>query len=224
MALIKCEECGKEYSSNANACPNCGNPTNSEIIKVTNNNIKGKKNIVSIIVCILLLIVVFICTTGLVISIIVDYVNDKNEEKKYDTDKVYNVGDMLECPNFNVKVEKVEIKGKGTRVDSFTTISDPEWIGVTLTVTNTSESTYTFYGDKVKIVNSKGEIIEKQYLTYKMWGTESLDSPKLIAGGTKTGYIQYANTDDDNSNLILNVDCNTGLFEDSLIYRVNISQ
>jgi DNA-directed RNA polymerase subunit RPC12/RpoP len=26
MALIKCSECGKEISSNAAACPNCGNP------------------------------------------------------------------------------------------------------------------------------------------------------------------------------------------------------
>ena len=27
MALIKCAECGKEISSNAVACPHCGNPT-----------------------------------------------------------------------------------------------------------------------------------------------------------------------------------------------------
>ncbi len=27
MALVKCTECGKEISSNAEACPNCGNPT-----------------------------------------------------------------------------------------------------------------------------------------------------------------------------------------------------
>ncbi len=26
MALIKCPECGKEISDNANKCPNCGNP------------------------------------------------------------------------------------------------------------------------------------------------------------------------------------------------------
>lgn len=26
MALIKCSECGKEVSSNAANCPNCGNP------------------------------------------------------------------------------------------------------------------------------------------------------------------------------------------------------
>jgi hypothetical protein len=26
MALIKCSECGKDVSSNAASCPNCGNP------------------------------------------------------------------------------------------------------------------------------------------------------------------------------------------------------
>ena len=28
MALIKCEECGKEVSEKAASCPNCGNPIN----------------------------------------------------------------------------------------------------------------------------------------------------------------------------------------------------
>ena len=27
MALIKCTECGKEFSDKASACPNCGCPT-----------------------------------------------------------------------------------------------------------------------------------------------------------------------------------------------------
>lgn len=27
MAIIKCQECEKEYSENADKCPNCGNPT-----------------------------------------------------------------------------------------------------------------------------------------------------------------------------------------------------
>jgi len=29
MALIKCDECGKEVSDKAKNCPNCGNPINS---------------------------------------------------------------------------------------------------------------------------------------------------------------------------------------------------
>lgn len=31
MALIKCNECGKEVSSNASNCPNCGNPINTSV-------------------------------------------------------------------------------------------------------------------------------------------------------------------------------------------------
>lgn len=31
MALIKCNECGKEVSSNAVNCPNCGNPINTKM-------------------------------------------------------------------------------------------------------------------------------------------------------------------------------------------------
>ncbi len=34
MALIKCKECGKEFSDKANACPNCACPVEKEKIKV----------------------------------------------------------------------------------------------------------------------------------------------------------------------------------------------
>ena len=30
MALIECKECGKEVSSKATTCPNCGNPINTK--------------------------------------------------------------------------------------------------------------------------------------------------------------------------------------------------
>lgn len=36
MALVKCSECGNEISSNAESCPNCGNPT-----KVKSSNKQG---------------------------------------------------------------------------------------------------------------------------------------------------------------------------------------
>lgn len=37
MALIRCSECGKEYSSNANMCPMCGCPTTENINNISNN-------------------------------------------------------------------------------------------------------------------------------------------------------------------------------------------
>lgn len=38
MALIKCNECGKEISSKSKECPHCGNPMNSN----SNNEVKIK--------------------------------------------------------------------------------------------------------------------------------------------------------------------------------------
>lgn len=35
MALIKCPECGHDVSSNATACPNCGNPVPKKQVPVT---------------------------------------------------------------------------------------------------------------------------------------------------------------------------------------------
>ena len=31
MALIKCNECGKEISDKAKVCPNCGNPISTKL-------------------------------------------------------------------------------------------------------------------------------------------------------------------------------------------------
>jgi hypothetical protein len=36
MALVKCSECGKEISSNAVSCPNCGNP-----MRAQNRDVQG---------------------------------------------------------------------------------------------------------------------------------------------------------------------------------------
>lgn len=146
------------------------------------------------------------------------------DSSKYDTDKVYKVGDKLDCPAFDVTINKVSIKKKGTKIDSYQVIDDPEWIGVTLTVKNKSDETKTFYSSKVDLINSNGEVLEHSWISYKIWGSELLNSPELISGGTKTGYIQFANNNTNNSNLTLKVDCNTGLFDDDVIYKVNISK
>ena len=46
MALIKCLECGKQISSNAESCPHCGNP-----IKKTNTTIPVYENKTVRVVC-----------------------------------------------------------------------------------------------------------------------------------------------------------------------------
>ena len=44
MALVKCEECGKEISNRAEACPNCGFPTNNDKDNKVLINEKTKNN------------------------------------------------------------------------------------------------------------------------------------------------------------------------------------
>ena len=67
-------------------------------------------------------------------------------------------------------------------------------------------------------------MVKNSWLTYNVWGVELLNSPKLASGGTKTGYVDFTNNNTDNSNLTLKVDCNTGFWDDDIIYKVNISQ
>ena len=202
----KCLYCKSDIDKDASICPNCK--------KKQKGKSTTKDNIIIIIV-----IIISICVLASLYS-----PSEKETKPKYDTEKVYNVGDTLICPNFEIVVKKAEIKKKGTKVDSYTVIDDPEWIGVTLSIKNISESTKTFYGSDVNLINSNGEVLDHDWMTYKIWGSEILNSPELIAGGTKTGYIQFSNNNTDNSNLILNIDCNTGLFEDDIIYKVNISK
>lgn len=43
MALIKCEECGKQVSNRAASCPNCGNPFYDNEDQVTTIQLQKKK-------------------------------------------------------------------------------------------------------------------------------------------------------------------------------------
>lgn len=52
MALIKCNECGKEISDKAQTCPHCGNPIHPVIIEKTGKGWKLAK-LISVIILIL---------------------------------------------------------------------------------------------------------------------------------------------------------------------------
>ncbi len=215
-----CSSCGNPIEDSYKMCPNCGrNLKNDDNQNKKKNNEATTKVISSIIsICIFIGLFYFIYSK---LSGLFDSTVDKTQ---YNTDTVYNIGDTLVCPNFEVKIDNVQIKTKGTRIDSYSVIDDAEWIGVTVSVKNTGNETKTFYSSNVNLVNSSGEILEHSFITYKIWGVEMLDSPELISGGSKTGYIQFSNNQTDNSNLTLKVDCNTGLFNDDIIYKVNASQ
>lgn len=225
MSLIKCTECGKEYSDNASNCPNCGNPTNgSNGLPNNSRSNKTSNNVVVSFIASLLSLVIVVGVGVFVYTQVKTVFKSKVDSSKYDTNKVYSVGDTLNCPNFDITIDSVQIKKKGTAIDSYFVINEPEWIGVILTVKNKGSETKTFYGSDVSLINSNGEVLDSSWMTYKIWGAEPLYSPELVPGGSKTGYIQFTNNDTNNSGLTLKVDCNTGLFDDEIIYKVNISQ
>ena len=146
----------------------------------------------------------------------------KIEKKKKNSSVMHKVGETVICPNFEIKVKKFKIKKRGTRIDSFSTVDDPEWIGVILKVKNIGKYTYTFYTSDVTLKNSTGEIIEPEIWNYNIWGVEMLDSPTLVPQGRKTGYIAFANTNKNNKNLVLLISCNENLIVEDTIYKFSL--
>lgn len=214
----KCKKCGYKIQKNFKVCPNCG----TKIVIEENENLQNKNkstvSVVIIAICILIFVIYFATSDfkGLF--------GETKTETKYNTQKIYSINEVLHCPNFDVTIDDFKIKKKGTRIDDFSVISDPEWIGVILTVKNIRNKTHTFYTSNVSLTNTNGEILSHSVLTYKIWGAENLNSPELISGGVKKGYIQFSNNQTDNSNLILNVKCQTELFKDEIIYKVKLSK
>ena len=221
MAIINCRECGREYSNNAIQCPYCGNPT-----IYTNNNVNTQSNNSGCAQVLYTILVLIVCVGGGVFMYnqFMKPFESKIDGSSYNTYKTYSVGDTLTCPNWEITIEEVKVKKKGERIDKYSVVSDPELIGVILSVKNIGTETDTYFTTNVNLTNSHGEVIDPSYLSLKIWGTDLFDSPELTPGGYKKGYIQYSNTDQDDSNLILNVDCDTDLFDDDVIYKVDISQ
>ena len=126
MALIKCTECGKEFSDKANACPNCGCPI-SEIIETKEEVIenpvvtqpkkeKNKKNskIIIIILCIIIFSIVIAVPTFIIVKDAMEKAKIREEERaaeeKLENDKENN---KIACSE-NVAVLKTYIENKDT--------------------------------------------------------------------------------------------------------------
>lgn len=101
MALIKCPECGRNFSDQADACPDCGCPTPGKKVK-KNNSDKAKPILISIFVVIIILVFALIGIIVLasknnnepITEIISQVINKtKNEEK---TEDVYYLGQSVE--------------------------------------------------------------------------------------------------------------------------------
>lgn len=93
MALIKCPECGKEFSDKAQACPNCGCPI-SEIVYTAIPNDKKEY--------------------GAFHKFL--YGNNENAKEAWDNSKKYSSGQL--CPkchgeNIKIDVQSIETQTKG---------------------------------------------------------------------------------------------------------------
>jgi uncharacterized membrane protein YvbJ len=103
MALIKCEECGKEISDKAASCPHCGCPLNSnekkelEVMNKTNliknilkkiSLLKNNKKVAGIFIGVIV-----------VLSVIIIYMNSLSDEEKYVLEIVEKAQNMQKNPD-----------------------------------------------------------------------------------------------------------------------------
>ena len=68
------------------------------------------------------------------------YSNVDEDELKERASKVYNVGDTVSCPQFDITLNDYIIKLKGESIGNNTIVSDEVWIAVILTVKNTDDN------------------------------------------------------------------------------------
>lgn len=80
MALIKCNECGKEISDKAKTCIHCGNPIREE--KIKSNIKKGIKTKSPLFIKIIIIIVSIIVGLN-ILAFLIDFIGDKILGLKY---------------------------------------------------------------------------------------------------------------------------------------------
>ena len=99
MALIKCPECDKEMSENAQVCPNCGNPNTKK--QNSKNHIDDKK--AGIIIVIILILVSFF---GIITNS--DTSNTSTKNSKTSSLMYYNIGDVVNYKDWEIKILNVD--------------------------------------------------------------------------------------------------------------------
>lgn len=192
-----CTNCGKKLIKNADFCVVCGKKINipQEDKPVVEKQNKSRNIILLPIIAILLIILLFI-------MIIID-ISYKEPETIIES----RIGEELFCENYKVVINSFQYK-TGAFSDYQTIPNSEEWIGLIVTVTNTSDSDRTINFTDFNIINSNGERLKPDSLTYKVWGVDALGNVSLIPNGTKTGYVAFSNNNTDNSNIIVEFQCN----------------
>lgn len=101
-----CNKCGNKIKKNYNVCPNCG----TKVVTSDNEQLQdNSKNVVPIaifVTCTVILIIYF-CNNGFE-----NLFNIIKNTPDYNTQKIYNLGETLHCPNFDVIVNDFKIKKK----------------------------------------------------------------------------------------------------------------
>lgn len=123
MALIKCQECGKEISSKAQACPNCGCPVEASSEKMM-YTIKGKEYDVSFIAQMLsnnqyiqpiIKLRDMAGITNQEATKIVDYYLDNKALPPIteDTNIIFTTPNLPKCPTCgSTNIEKIRVMGR----------------------------------------------------------------------------------------------------------------
>lgn len=197
------------------------NPINN-ILPNSNNKSVNNKELIGIVIFMIIILVV----SPMIFSII-----EKNKETSAEDNNgsnqiiQKNIGEDMDCGDYIARVEQVMMKtGK---IDSIQSVPDGhEWIGLIVTVKNTSEEEQTIYNDDFEIINSNGERLKHSVIVYNVFDNyEKLSSPTLISGGSKTGYISFDNDNQDNSNITIELKCNSiSWFAEDQIYQIKYQE
>ena len=126
-----------------------------------------------------------------------------------------NIGEEMTCSEYEKYSVVVNSYGFKTSNDDLGYIKVPdgeEWVGIIVTVKNTGDEEMQFAVNNFNLINSNGEIISPDNMTWNVWNATKMDNVKLSKGGTSTGYIAFSNPNTDNSNLKLEFVCDRNGF------------
>lgn len=194
MALIKCPECGKEISSSATNCPNCGHPIapkQQEVVEKTIIKEKKKGGCLTALVAVLLLFILFV----IIFTVLSDDSDDKakkvgnsnlSDNTGEATKDLFEVGEIAEYNDIQVSVLDFETSNGNnfSKPDS-----GKEFVYVNVEIANNSDDELTVssllsfdaYCDDYKLDFSSGALLALD-------GRNQLDG-KISEGKKMNGYL-----------------------------------
>lgn len=158
MALIKCPECGKDVSSEAIQCLNCGFKINTKKIEAT--KLKYKK--IGIITFLIIILIAILITYMLITRVIL------NKREKLVYNAVYDIQPKFKFPS-SIKVTDIKICGSNYAILN---ISGKNSYGTT--------STITYYLDNNKMYSLDDSRTKAKKVVNKCFKLEKKNSNNLV--------------------------------------------